>query len=116
MPLIMMTVAATAETANIAPGGVPPPSSDHRKPSTTPTIGFSPYSAWKKGSLIRLDGYAIGVANIQNCRMNGTTYRMSRYCTLSAESHSPTPSAVTSASSKQMGSHRIEINDGKIVK
>jgi hypothetical protein len=45
------------------------------------------------------------VANIQNCVMNGTTYRTSRNCTFNADSHRPTPSDVTIVSSTSSGSH-----------
>src|SRR4051794_2800043 len=56
---------------------------------------------------IRLLGYAIGVANIQTCVKNGTTYFTSRYFTLNAESHSPTPSAVISASRTNIGRNNM---------
>ena len=49
----------------------------------------------------------MGVANIQNCVTNGTMYFTSRNLTLSALSHSPTPSEVTSASSSSAGSQRM---------
>src|SRR5262249_46975134 len=53
----------------------------------------------------RLLGYAIGVANIQNCNRNGMAYLTSRYSTLSADSHKPTPSPAPSAIRKKSGIH-----------
>ena len=59
------------------------------------------------GSLSSVLEYATGVANSQNCEMNGTTYRTSRYSTFNAESHRPTASAVTKANSRNSGSHTM---------
>src|SRR5687768_12184967 len=94
--------AAKADTAIIGPGRVSVPRSAHRNPSTTPTIGFSAYTV-RHCSGRRLLGYAIGVANIQSCVRNGTTWRTSRNSTFSADSQSPTPSAVASASAMNAG-------------
>src|SRR5437016_5778922 len=97
------TTAVADDTATIGPGDVFVPRRAHRKPSTTPTMGLMPYHV-RHGSFSRLLGYAIGVANSQTWVRNGTMYRTSRKCTLSAESQSPTPNAVTSASRRNKGS------------
>src|SRR5688500_8810945 len=95
---------ATAEdTASIGPGATFVPSSAHRNPSTTPTIGLMPYTV-RQGSGRRLLGYAIGVAYIQNWVRNGTVCRTSRNCTFTAASHRPTPSEVINASRTKAGS------------
>src|ERR1700687_4637182 len=93
------------EAAMIGPGALFVPSSAQRKPSTTPTMGFKPYIV-RHGSCKRLLGYAIGVANIQNCVMKGTIYFTSRNSTFSADNHSPTPREVINARSTNNGSHR----------
>ena len=64
-------MAERADIATIGPGD-PIPSSVHLNPSITPAIGLRPYTV-RHGYGNRLLGYAIGVANIQNCVMNGTT-------------------------------------------
>src|SRR6267143_4546136 len=92
-----------AEAAIAAPGGCPCPVSAHRKPSITPAIGFSPYNQRQRAGTSEL-GYATGDASIQNCTTNGITARTSRYKAFSAEVHSPTPSAVSTASTISTGS------------
>src|SRR5712692_698574 len=86
----------------MGPGLVLAPRRAQRNPSTTPTIGFSPYTL-RHGSGNRLLGYAIGVAYIQICVRNGTAWRISRYSTFRADSQSDTPSEVTRARSSNGG-------------
>src|SRR5215472_19162782 len=99
------TTAAT-EIHSIAPG-LAFPSSAQRNPSTTPAIGFKPYQVRHLAGT-RLVEYATGVANIQNCVRNGTVYRMSRNCTLRAESQSPIERVVAMTRRVNGGSSRIE--------
>src|SRR5438477_1349211 len=103
-PPTSSTTTAPADASSIAPGGCPWPVNAHRNPSTTPAIGFSPYSQ-RHFAGTRLLGYATGDANIQNCTRKGVTYFTSRYSAFNAESHKPTPNAVASASSNNSGSH-----------
>src|SRR5439155_11195517 len=95
--------ATNTDVASIGPGPFPVPRSAQRNPSTTPAIGFNPYST-RHDSGTRLLGYAIGVANSHICVRNGRTYWTSRYCTFSAENHIPTPNAVAPARSTNSGS------------
>src|SRR5438874_870707 len=103
-PPTRITTTATADASIIWSGGCPCPVSAHRNPSITPAIGFSPYSHRHLAGT-RLLGYATGEASIQNCTRNGSTYPTSRYSAFNAESHSPTPSAVASASNSKGASH-----------
>src|SRR3989338_780681 len=107
MPLQSRTAALSAETVMTATGGVPWPSSAHRKPSTTPTMGLHAYAS-RQMSGTRLLGYTTGVRNNQSCVANGTAYITSRYSTFSAESQKPTPSADASSSKTTAGSHSSE--------
>src|SRR5260370_30242108 len=92
-----------ADAPIAAPGGCPCPVRAHRKPSITPAIGFSPYSQRQRAGTSEL-GYATGDASIQNCTTNGITARTSRYKAFSAEVHSPTPSAASTARTIKTGS------------
>src|SRR6266511_583635 len=96
------TQTVAVDTAAVTRGGSTLPRSAQRKPSTTPTIGLSAYKGRHWAGTIEV-GYATGVANSQICATNGNVYRMSLYLTLSAESHSPTESAVITASSVHSG-------------
>src|SRR6266404_1106630 len=102
-PPIRTTPTPTADAAMAMPGGCPCPVSAQRNPSMTPAIGFSPYSQRQRAGTSEL-GYATGDASIQNCTTNGITARTSRYKAFSAEVHSPTPSAVSTASTISTGS------------
>src|ERR1700693_431375 len=102
-PAISTTATPTADAAIAAPGGCPCPVNAQRNPSMTPAIGFRPYSQRHFAGTSEL-GYATGDASIQNCTTNGITARTSRYKAFSAEVHSPTPSAVSTASTIITGS------------
>src|SRR6202050_820703 len=95
----------SADTQTMLPGEAVRPNSAQRNPSTTPLIGLRPYHQCQ-GSRIRLLGYAIGVASIQNCTRNGTTYLTSRNSTFRAESQRPTPRDAVGARSKRTGSQK----------
>src|SRR5271169_1353298 len=90
----------------MGPGWVCVPRSAQRNPSTTPTMGFSPYTV-RHGSLRRLLGYAIGVANIQNCVRKGIVNLTSLYWTLSADNQRPTPRDVTTVRMMNAGIQKI---------
>src|SRR5258705_6217680 len=100
------TITTATDTNSIAPGGSVSPNNAKRNPSTTPAIGFSPYSARQRSGTIEL-GYATGVANSQNWIRKLIVYRTSRYCTFSADSQRPTPNAVETASRINAGSVRM---------
>src|SRR6266852_1576517 len=102
-PQITTTPTPPADEAIATPGGCPCPVSAQRNPSMTPAIGFSPYSQRQRAGTSEL-GYATGDASIQNCTTNGITARTSRYKAFSAEVHSPTPSAVSTANTMITGS------------
>src|SRR6202012_3847367 len=103
-PATINATTAIADAAICAPGGFPTPVSAHRNPSMTPAIGFSPYSQRQRSGTSEL-GYATGDASIQNCTTNGMIEATSRYKALRAEVHSPTPSAVATAKSKNIGNN-----------
>src|SRR5438105_4763083 len=86
----------------MGPGPPLLPKSAHRNPSITPDMGFRAYKSRQCSGTSEL-GYATGEINIQNCVMKTNVYRTSRYCTLSAASHSPTASAVMMANSTNNG-------------
>src|SRR5258708_5984263 len=102
-PPIRTTPTPTADGARARRGGCPCPASARRTPSMPPAIGFSPYSQRQRAGTSEL-GYATGDASIQNCTTNGITARTSRYKAFSAEVHSPTPSAVSTARTIKTGS------------
>src|SRR6266566_4350580 len=73
-----------------------------RKPSISPAIGFSARTQSHFFGT-RDEGYITGVAYIQICVMNGTTYRKSRYDTVSADSRVPTPAVARIVATRNTG-------------
>src|SRR4051794_18009798 len=96
-----MTTPLTSEAMS-AGGGGSAPTSDQRSPSTTPTSGFRAYTV-RQPALTSEDGNTIGLKKNQICRRNGSTCRTSRYLTLSAASHVPTPNATSAAAAIHSG-------------
>src|SRR5262249_40196592 len=106
-PPSKMTSTAALDASKLIAGACPWPVSAHRNPSITPAIGFNPYNHRQRAGTSEL-GYATGEANIQNCSKNGVTYRTSRYSAFNADSHSPTPGAVATASKRKSGNRSEE--------
>src|SRR5690606_21537919 len=69
-------------------------------PSMTPAIGYVPYTKRNtpphSGNFCTMSdtGHTTGAAYIPSCTTKVTAWLTSRYCTESAESHNPIPSAV----------------------
>jgi hypothetical protein len=95
-----------ASEARSAIGGGAPPTSDQRRPSTSPTSGLSAYTV-RQGSPTMLDGNTIGLRKNHVCSMKGSTCRTSRYRTLIAANHVPTPNATIAVAATHSGTSRI---------